>query len=129
MGIEVCWYDESTKTIGWLKFGEIWSWDDFRQAVHQLRVMAEPLAHPIDVIADLRESRPLAEFDGMVHLRWLMRTCPEDKRTRVVLVTGDPVFRSLTSIIRRLFPAHASRYFIVDTLEEAAALLSERPGA
>jgi hypothetical protein len=123
MGVEVKWGDEA-QTVLEYSFTDPWRWDDFYLCSDQARQMLADVDGTITVIIDLCKSRGLPP-GAMTHFRRLGRDDPQ--RSRVILVGMNSFIRTFSNILMRFYPKAAEKVRFVATLDEAYAVIAERP--
>jgi len=123
MTYDIRWYD-ANQTIVHVRYPRGWTWDDFHliaDAVQQLRD-AEPKPR-VDIIADMSDGMmPRGGFSS--HSVGVIRD-NDVALGFVVVVTSNPVIRTLTQIGSQLSPKTQEKYRVTGTVAEAVTLIEE----
>ena len=122
MGIKLLW-DNQDKTILRHIYEGQWTADDYRDAMEESRRMLLSVAHPVDLVLDMRRSAPppfgiLPVYQETDHL------VPNNQRL-VVMVKPGMIMKALNRIIGDIAPKSSANRIVAENIEEARALIAE----
>ena len=123
MPIDVNW-DDDAQTVIRYEFWSPWTWNEYRQAIDRAWELAGSVSHPTDTITDMSASRLLPE--GLFrNVKQSVVEIPESTQT-VVLVGGGLFVETMLNVIKSVYRNAASKFFVVETVEEARVLIQQR---
>jgi hypothetical protein len=97
-----------------------WGWDEFYQSIEQGRAFDH--RHPADVILDFRRVTSISP-DAVLHLKPAAQIAEENNR-RYIIVARSSAIQTIFMLFIRIYSNLATRFYLVNTLEDAYALLS-----
>jgi hypothetical protein len=128
-GITINWVDETHRCVHVI-YGRNWTWEEFFSTDETARAMLDSIAYKSDFILDLQHAitppNIVAQFPKFV--RGAASLTHANSRY-VMLVGSNPHYRVLLDVFRKVYPSMGKRVFQVATLDEARALIAERPHA
>jgi hypothetical protein len=122
MGIKLLW-DNQEKTVLCHIYAGKWTPDDFRGAVEESRQLLLSVGHPVDLIIEMSKSDP-PPFGVLPAYQEADSLVPDNQRL-VVMVKPGTIMKALNRIIADIAPRASANRMIVDSLEEARALIAE----
>ena len=123
MPIDVTW-DDDAQTVIRYAFRSPWTWDEYRQAIEEAWALAASVPHATDTITDMSASRLLP--DGLFrNVKQSVVEIPESTQT-VVLVGGGLFVETMLNVMKRIYRNAASKFFVVETVQEARVLIQQR---
>ena len=123
MPIHLVW-DNDDKTILRQVYDGQWTVDDFNEAVVRNVEIQATVSHPVDVITDLRHSTTQTRIMIAAVARHMERHVPPNQRL-VIMVGADAFLKIIARISRTLAPRTAKNAHMVDTIEEAYAIIRQ----
>jgi hypothetical protein len=121
MGITVAWDNREKTILRYIHYG-MWTWAELDAAVTEARRLFRSVTHPVHVIIDLRESRPLPPLTTMPALpaRPVLSLAP-DRGSKLIFVGSAAITRPYQDAARLRYRARRSktRVAFIPTLEEA----------
>jgi hypothetical protein len=121
MGITVAWDNPEKTILRYVHYGG-WTWAELDAAVAEARHRFRSVTHPVHVIIDLRESRPLPPLTLMPPLptRPVLSLAP-DRGSKLIFVGSAAITRPYQDAARLRYRARRSksRVAFIPTLEEA----------
>jgi hypothetical protein len=124
MHIHYRWDDEQ-KTLLLLSLEDGWTWVEYHDVAREITGMIRELGYMVDLIVDNSAKIPFPSGSALSHLREITRLIPDNLAT-IVLVGSNPVIKTINQILFRLVPTVAEITFMVDTREEAYAVIAQR---
>ena len=118
--------------VGWGNLAEtrlfvqmigVWTWDEYQNAVREIQRALDQKQDKFAVIYNFADSQRVPDHP-LQHLTKLVRNWnPDDAE---VLVIGVPLLlRTVIEILTRMYPQKMTHLHILETMEEAEALLTE----
>ncbi len=126
MAIRVSW-DTDDRTAVREEFDFDWNWDEFYTALLEVARLMGEVEGPVDLIVDLSLSRPLNSSAAYYTQRWIDAWPPNVGH--VAVITRQPMIAAVVSLVTRLSHRCRGNASVVETLEEARAVLLARRGA
>jgi len=124
MAILAAW-DNDEKTIIRHDFDAAWSWDEFWELVRLNSAMVESVSpKDVDIIVNLGKSMTPRGGLTMSNLRKARLSALPNQG--IVVVVATPFMKALLSVFISFDPEMSEKLFIVETLEEARRMISER---
>jgi hypothetical protein len=121
MGITVAWDNPEKTILRYVHYGG-WTWAELDAAVTEARRLFRSVTHPVHVIIDLRESRPLPPLTTMPSLpaRPVLSLAP-DRGSKLIFVGSAAITRPYQDAARLRYRARRSksRVAFIPTVEEA----------
>ncbi len=122
MPIRVGW-GHATETRLFVQMIGVWTWEEYQSAVREIQRALDEKEEKIAVIYNFADSRRIPDHP-LQHLSKLVRNWNPDKA--VVLVIGVPLLmRTVIDILSRLYPQKMKHIHLLETMDEAEALLTE----
>jgi hypothetical protein len=122
MGIKLLW-DNQEKTILRHIYDGKWTPDGYRAAMEESRQMLLSVNHPVDLILDMSEGDP-PPFGILPAYQEADEFIPDNQRL-VVMVKPGTIMTALNRIIADIAPRVSANRIVVDSIEEARALIDE----
>jgi hypothetical protein len=113
-------------TVEWEKeflrytFEGDWDWDEFYQSIERGRSFDHK--HPADVILDFRRVTSISP-DAVLHLKPAAQIVEKNNR-RYIIVARSSAIQTIFMLFIRIYSNLATRFYLVNTLEDAYNLLS-----
>ena len=124
MPIHISWKDEE-KTILFIQFLDEWTWDDYKLALEDARLMVENIDHHFVQLIDMRQSKVVSTTSASPHiLQGRRKTFSEHVGITVILGAETKIKVILDAFEKNLGKAYPKRY-LVETMDEAMAVLEE----
>ncbi len=123
MPIEVNWDDEAHTRLRYDFVGE-WSWTEFRSAIQQAYDLIGTVSHPVDTIANFKNSNNLPGGAMSQVKRGLTEGPPNV--ADLYVANGSAFINTMANVLARVYSDLASRVFITKTLEDARAMSEEK---
>lgn len=120
-------WDNEEKTIIRVTYGLTWTWDDYFQADQAAQALLDSVDHRVDLILDMLNTALPA--DSLSRIPTLIRAGIGLARPNtgiVVLVGTSGYLRTLISAFQKVYPQESRRVFLVETLDEAYALIASK---
>jgi hypothetical protein len=111
-------------TIEWNKgflqysFEGDWDWEEFYQSIARGRTFDRQ--HSADVILDFRRVMNISP-DAVLHLKPAAQIAEQNQR-RYIIVARSSAIQTLFMLFIRIYNSLATRFYLVNTLEDAYAL-------
>jgi ketopantoate reductase len=123
MAVRVDW-DNDEKNIVRFLYDDVWTWEDFFNAVRQTKNMAEIAPSYIGVIMDAETSHLKFPPNMVTHLKNALRN--RHPKTKIVVVTIQNAFlRTMVSTIAKVAGKDGHALLIADSVDEARRLIRE----
>lgn len=97
-----------------------WDWDVFYQSIERGRAFDHK--QPTDVILDFRRVSHIAP-DAVLRLKPAAQIAERNQR-RYIIVARSSSIQTIFMLFIRIYPSLATRFFLVNTLEDAYAVLA-----
>ncbi len=120
--IEINW-DNDDKTVMRYTYQGQWTWQEFYGVMEQSHQMMDTVDHPVDILVDMRASAQIPQ-GAVTQFRRIANVRHPNTGT-IVAVTEARVARMLYDIFATVFRPIASRYHIVQTIDEAYAAIED----
>ena len=121
MPIKVEWANPQHTVIHYNIMGN-WTWDDFDSANTTLTNMIETIDHKVDIICDLSSSTALPpRILSNVGRKLRQKSSP--KVSHIITVGISSLLRTLTDVLRTLYPAATANIIHAHTLDHAYRLI------
>lgn len=96
-----------------------WDWDVFYQSIERGRAFDKQ--HPADVILDFQRVTKIAP-DAVLHLKPAAHIAEGNNR-RYIIVARNSAIQTIFMLFIRIYSNLATRFYLVNTLEDAYTLL------
>jgi len=116
-------WDNDEKTIINISFHDTWTWEEHQICVTTGNEMLASVDYIVDFIIDFRDSSTIPPGALRVGRQLQMQALPNEGIS--VLVGTSPLLHALFRSFITLYPRVSLRYFVVNTLEEAYAKITE----
>lgn len=122
MGITLVWEDDEKTILRHIYDGQ-WTTADLYRAIDESRRLLLEVKHPVDLIIDMRTSAdpPSGVLPAYQHAD---RQKPDNQRLVVMVQTGK-VMQTINRVTGKVAPKTAQNRVLVDTMEEAFALIAK----
>jgi len=124
MGIKILWEDRS-KTVMRQVYEGRWTVDDYRNAVDTTRKLLNGLGHTVHIIVDVTASARTPS--NLLSVMRYVETQVAPNQGMVVVVGADAYTQSILSIAKRIAPRATGNTSIVNSLEDARAMIGRTP--
>ncbi|WP_119068239.1 hypothetical protein [Aggregatilinea lenta] len=123
VGINVSWDDAAQSILRW-EFVGSWTWDEFDAALATTAHQLNAVDHPVTGICDFTHSGPLPLNGSAFSYAYRAREVTKPRVSAIALVDTSTYLRSLLKVFCTLHRQQQNRYLLVDSLDEARALLA-----
>jgi hypothetical protein len=123
MGVTVDW-DNDSHTVIRYDFISSWTWDDFQAATHTAFALRQNVNTPVDIIHNLEQTAHIPEGA----LSWLLKLREKSPNRGVVVFAAGQFhdyYKNLLSIFRQITKGATPPVIVVETLDEARAVLDK----
>lgn len=122
MSITVNWSDEQKSELIYHIQGK-WTWDELFAAIDEATHLLDTINHRVNLIIDVSESLFMPPL-SVANLRRVANapTMSHPNTGLLILVGANQFIKIMFQVFSRLFPHAASRYRLIDTIENAKAL-------
>jgi|GEM_PF-3136748 hypothetical protein len=125
MPVTIAWYDD-TQTILHMHFTEPWTISEMSEAIHEVRLNMQDVAHMVDLVFDIGQVQRIPP-NIITHFALSRDDSHTASNQRyVVVVVQNRYISSLVSVSKRMLPAITQKMLMVATLDEAIELLHQR---
>lgn len=121
MGIRQ-WWDEKDKTLVRCEIRGEWTWEEFHEAMAQIRALARQVKYRVDMVIDLSEAGPLPMSAASLQLKNMLDRMPEHFGV-TVLVTSDNYTRMVVESLDRVLPDARGRLYTTGTVNAARRII------
>jgi hypothetical protein len=121
MDFKVEWFDDEKTILVW-RFPEGYEWDDLVAALDVNEQMVGEVDHPVDQIIDLTQNREGPPPHLLSKFPKLAEIGPRQGVPNMSVMVGT---RGLASTLGRIFSKLYVRLEMVDTMDEALAIIRE----
>lgn len=115
-------WDNEERTVFRCTYSGHWQMDEYLALVEGFSTQIAAAAHPVDVLADFSLSEALPRFDFLRLSALIEMKTPANQRLLVV-VRPPAGMVAVLRLVRPLMPRLTASLYMVDTLDEAYALL------
>ena len=120
MSVTVKWYDSTHRILQYNFIGD-WTWDEYYSALAEGRTMEKTAGHEVCTLNDMRQTTHIPD-DFIEHARQVSLTRPISTVISVY-INPDYHFAGIYEVLCRLYPDTRLLYPLVNTEEEAVALI------
>lgn len=122
MPVEVVWDDEAKTIIRQIYSGRV-ILDDYYLATNKFVELANSVSHPVHSIMDRRDVL-MSQGSYLRVMRYANEKMPDNIGLRVI-INGNVMTKIMVNIGERIAPRLISQIHLVDTLEEAHAVIAK----
>ncbi len=102
-----------------------WTWDDFHQAFKTQNEMLDGVSHPtVHIMVDVRKSQLMPKGGSLLSGMRKLSVQKHPRQGHTVIVGAKGVVAAMSNLMTRLMGEHRQELHMVDTMEEADALLT-----
>jgi hypothetical protein len=123
LGIQSQWYNNE-KTLIYTEISGAWDWEDVQGNLVNLLQMAQSVNYPLGLMILLPDNLSIPPTGFAQASRHAMNTHAEAEFHTVVYVTENYSLKTLWEETISTYAHDASRYHVVDSVEEALELLA-----
>lgn len=122
MPIQVSWYDPS-QTIIYITLSPKWTWQEHTAARYEADELRQSVRHTVHYI--------IHYLDGYTPLgllkqgHWILSTLSEDAG-KIITVNPSSLYRVVMNTLSSFYPVASRSFVLVDTLQEALALIRDQ---
>ncbi len=124
MTITVEW-DNEEKTVIRTEISGHWTWEEYHHALGETQRLVRGVNHEVAVINLRHPGAVSPKGNPLPHLSRAAKHMPENQTFTVNVSSDKKMVGLIARIMTRIFPFMPKKFFVVDTLEEARALIQE----
>lgn len=122
------WLDEKDSTLIRCTIEGDWTWEEFHEAMAEVRTMAYNADYRTDLIIDLSEAGPLPMSAVSLQLKNVLDRMP-DQFGAVFLTTPDTFTRMIVESLDRVLPEAKGKLYVAETVNFAKRMILLLRGA
>jgi hypothetical protein len=126
MAIDVQWSDEQKTVLHW-KFEGSWSWEEYHAVNDQSVALRAETQGTIVYLVDMSESKLFPEH-VLGNLRTIGNTM-QGHNDLTIVIANNVLVKAMSRIFRAMFPQINETLVIVETMEQAQAIIAKRQAA
>jgi hypothetical protein len=122
------WLDEKDSTLIRCTIEDEWTWEEFHEAMAEVRTLVYDTDQRTDLIIDLSDAGPLPMSAASIQLKNMLDRMP-DHFGAVFLTTPDTFTRMIVESLDRVLPEAKGRLYVAESVNFAKRMILLLRGA
>jgi uncharacterized membrane protein YoaK (UPF0700 family) len=124
MPIELSWKDDA-KTILFVQFVDEWTWEDYKLAFENARLMVKDIDHHFVQLLDMRQSKVISSGAASQHILRARRSTFSEHVGITVIVGAETRIRVVLDVFEKSSGRAYPKRYLVESLDEAMSAIED----
>jgi hypothetical protein len=124
MSIHVSWKDEE-QTILLVQFVDEWTWEDYKLAFEDARLMVKDIDHHFVQLLDMRQSKVISSGAASQHILRARRSSFSEHVGITVIVGAETRIKVILDVFEKISGRAYPKRYLVESLDEAMSAIDD----